>query len=258
MNSRSPGIPSWRGLLLLSICLTAVVVAAFVAPIAQDSSYHSFTDQRGWAGIANIANVLSNAPFLLAGIAGLCALRTAPLTAVSRRCLVVFFCGVGLTAVGSAGYHWRPDNASLLWDRLPMTLAFVGLTALVISEYLSSKLASRLLWPMLCAGMLSVAYWLWTETRGSGDLRWYLLVQFLPLLIIPLILWLYRGRSDWTPTLIGMLILYVLAKSCELLDSEIYAYGNIISGHSVKHLIAAGASWLPVQFLHRKTSAIKH
>jgi len=130
---------------LLLVCLTAVVVAVFLEPVAQDSRYHSFADQRDWAGIPNIFNVLSNGPFLIAGIVGLLALRSAPVTAVSRTCLIVFFSGVALTALGSAGYHWRPGNATLLWDRLPMTLAFVGLTALVFSEYLSNKLASRLL-----------------------------------------------------------------------------------------------------------------
>jgi len=241
----------------LLVCLSAVVAAVFLEPLAQDSRYHNFADQRDWAGIPNIFNVLSNGPFLIAGIAGLLALRAAPLTAVSRTCLIVFFSGVTLTALGSAAYHWRPDNATLLWDRLPMTLAFVGLTALVISEYLSNKLAGRLLWPMLLAGLLSVVYWLWTESRGSGDLRWYLLVQFLPLVLIPLILLMYRGRSDWAATLTGMLLLYVVAKVCELLDGAIYGYGDAISGHSVKHLIAANASWLPVRHLRRKTAATK-
>ncbi|MEQ8204533.1 MAG: hypothetical protein RIA65_00035 [Woeseia sp.] len=188
MNSRTTVAPSWRALLLLLICLTAVVVAAFLEPVAQDSRYHGFADQRDWANIPNILNVLSNGPFLIAGIAGLMALRSAPVTAVSRTCLMVFFSGVTLTALGSAAYHWRSDNATLLWVRLPMTLAFAGLMALVISEYLSNKLAGRLLWPMLLAGLLSVVYWLWTESHGRGDLRWYVLVQFLPLVLIPLIL----------------------------------------------------------------------
>jgi hypothetical protein len=237
---------------LVAISLLAILAAFAGKPLPQDPAYHDFADQRSWLAVNNAANVLSNLPFLLTGIAGLLALRAGRIAPDSRYCLAVFFAGITGTAFGSAWYHFQPDNDSLFWDRLPMTLAFMGLFACTLAEYVSGSLGRRLLVPLLLAGLLSVVYWAWSAANGGGDLRWYFLVQFLPILLIPLILWLYRGESDWTATLIGMLVLYALAKLCEELDSVIYAAGELVSGHTLKHLLAAVAAWLPVQHV-RKT-----
>lgn len=43
--------------------------------------------------------------------------------------LAVLFAGVLLTSAGSTWYHLAPTNDSLVWDRLPMTLGFMGLFA---------------------------------------------------------------------------------------------------------------------------------
>ena len=96
-----------------------------------------------------------------------------------------------------------------------------------------------LLLPLLVIGFASVGYWAWTEANGVGDLRLYAIVQFLPMLLIPVILLSHRpvigrARYYW-----WMLAFYFIAKIFEQLDIAIFSAGNLISGHSLKHLSSA-------------------
>jgi hypothetical protein len=86
-----------------------------------------------------------------------------------------------------------------------------------------------------------VDYWYWTETQGVGDLRLYALVQFLPLVLIPIILWLFRGDYLNNTMLIAALVLYVLAKGCEHFDRQVLALLGVVSGHTIKHLLSGVA-----------------
>jgi hypothetical protein len=71
--------------------------------------------------IPNFWNVVSNIPFIAIGAAGLWRFRDGPAT-------IILFLGFFLTGVGSSYYHWHPNDATLFWDRLPMTLSFASLT----------------------------------------------------------------------------------------------------------------------------------
>lgn len=184
--------------------------------------------------------MLSNLPFLVFGAWGLLALPRLAVPPGLRPAYAVFFAGILLTAFGSGYYHLAPASAPLVWDRLPMTIGFAGLFALVVGEFVSLSAARRLLWPMLAAGLASVAYWAWTEARGIGDLRPYAIVQFLPMLLTILILATSRAVNALRPSFWGMIACYVLAKLAEFLDAGVFAAGGIVSGHSLKHLFAAG------------------
>ncbi len=229
----------WRRALLLAVLVGGTLAAYLVDPIAQDPAYHLFADQRSLFGIPNSLDVLSNVPFALVGALGLYVVSRD--TVPNRQAWWTFYAGVFLTAFGSGYYHLAPDNGTLVWDRLPMTIAFMGFLAIVIREYLSMKLAQRLLLPLLLAGAASVFYWAHTEALGRGDLRAYALVQFLPMLLIPMVVLLYRGRSDLGPWLGWMILFYIAAKLLEFFDTAIFAAGDIVSGHSLKHVFAAMA-----------------
>ena len=223
------------------------IVEIVLNPFAQDPAYHAFADSRTLLGIPNFWNVVSNLPLLIVGAWGLILVANKPQFAQSLPFVwAAFFCGLLLTAFGSGYYHLGPDNASLAWDRVAMTIGFMGLFTLVIGEYLSVAWANRLLLPLLLIGVGSVYYWLWTEKHGVGDLRPFGLVQFLPMLLVPLIMLLRRGRSDLTPWLIGMIVFYAGAKIVEYYDAPIYAAAGLMSGHALKHVLAAlaGASLL--------------
>ncbi len=232
----------------LFLAAAVIIAAAFaLEPIAQAPGYHQFADTRQFLGVANFWNVVTNLPFLYAGFAGLKFLSANEPRGILHSLLPayrVFFAGVLMTAVGSAWYHISPDNDSLLWDRLPMTVVFMSLFSIILGEHISETLGRRALLSLLLVGVASVIYWSFTESRGIGDLRPYVLVQFIPMLLIPFVLLMYSSHFDSTAFLWGMIVIYASAKLVEHFDHEVYAFGELISGHSVKHLAAATASLL--------------
>jgi hypothetical protein len=241
--SQSSSAALIRSRALLAVSLFAVVVVfLFVEPYPQPQSYHAFADDRVLLGIPNFWNVATNAIFLIPGIAGLWMLGSGDhegiLPGLSPAYHILFI-GVLLTAFGSAWFHLAPDNDTLFWDRLPMTIAFMSLTAIIVGEHVSESLGRMLLWPLLVIGAASVLYWDFSESREAGDLRLYGLVQFLPLLLIPAILLMYRSVFDQTGFIWVVFLLYALAKIFELLDAALFNLGGFISGHSIKHVCAA-------------------
>lgn len=241
----------WTAPLLM---LAAVVLLFLLTdPLPQDVGYHDFADARALAGLPNAANVLSNLPFLVAGLWGVWLVSAREVSGHLRPAWGMFFASIFLTAVGSGWYHLSPDNASLVWDRLPMTMAFMSMLTVLVGEYLDAALARLLLVPLLLVGGASVAWWGYTEGLGAGDLRPYALVALLPMpLIIALLLWKGRGHYLTRP-LWFLVAAYLLAKIFEFLDREIYALGNTISGHSLKHLAAALVPVTLLAVLHRRS-----
>lgn len=227
------------GILVFITAFTVVVMLLFDR-IPQDPTYHLFADTRKIAGIQNFWNVLSNLPFLLVGLYGLWRYRH--LTERDSNNAYIAVCiGVLLVSVGSAYYHYTPSTSTLLWDRLPMTVAFMALFSLLLDEYVLLSNKSITLVPLLVIGIGSVVYWYWTETHGIGDLRPYALVQFLPLVLIPIILWLFRGDYLNNTMLIAALVLYILAKGFEHFDRQVLAVLGVVSGHTMKHLLSGMA-----------------
>ena len=227
---------------MLAIAAAAVAAVALHAPIAQPPDYHAFADQRRIWGVPNFWNVVSNLPFFVVGWAGSVELagRAPPGALASLRAAYRwFFAGALLVAIGSAYYHLAPTDQSLAWDRLPMTLAFMAFFSVIIGEHISPRAGRLLLYPLLALGVASVVYWHLSEEVGRGDLRLYLIVQFLPMVLIPLILLLFPSRLSLTRMIWGVLGAYALAKLFELGDEWIYSQSHVISGHTLKHLAAA-------------------
>lgn len=239
------------GRVVVGLVVLGVLAAAAFPPVAQPPDYHDFADRRTWLGVPNAADVLSNLGFLIAGIAGLrvCLRRRL----VARAQYLVCFTGITLTAAGSAYYHWDPDTARLVWDRLPMTLGFMGLLAAIVGERLGPRLGRHLLAPLLVIGPGSVLYWAASEAWGAGDLRPYAAVQFLSLLIIAALLVLAPRVYGHPRLLWAGLACYAAAKLGESLDHEIFALtGERISGHTLKHLLAAAGIGLIARMLDRR------
>ena len=153
----------------------------------------------------------------------------------------VLCAAVILVGFGSAWYHHAPSDATLLWDRLPMTVAFMALLALLLEERVLGRHQPGLLWLLVAAGASSAGYWALTESLGQGDLRPYILVQFLPMILIPLIIGLFPQGHSSNRLLIAALGLYVLAKLLETFDTRILELTTLVSGHSLKHVAAAAA-----------------
>jgi hypothetical protein len=225
---------------------TALAIAVFyslVPPIPQDPVYHNFVDQRPILGLSNFWNVMSNVPFLFAGYYGLT--RLSALSSQTAQLARIYSIGLILICFGSAWYHLAPDNGSLVWDRLSMTISFMTMMAFVVGRVTKPEYGLRALWPLIILGLFSVIYWDVTEQAGKGDLRLYAIVQFLPGILIPALLFTAADKfgtavSRWI--WLG-LAAYVAAKIAEWQDGGLYVLGNLLSGHSVKHVLAALSSY---------------
>lgn len=244
----------------LPAVITFIAAAAMLAHgvIAQPAGYHDFADHSSLAGLPHAADVLSNIGFALVALWGWW--RLAPRAAHPRlaagwfgyRLLLI---GLLLTAAGSAYYHLAPDDVRLVWDRLPIALACAGLLAAVRAEtVLAGALARGTVWLdarseaalLALFAVASVAWWHFTNDAGQGDLRPYLLLQLLPIILIPLWHWLHGSDRRDRVYFGAALAVYVLAKIAELSDHAFLAISGLISGHTLKHLLATLAAWLIV------------
>lgn len=255
---------SRRAGIRLLFVVTALVVGAalLLPPIPQPQSYHMFADRRGFLGIPNFGDVISNLPFAAVGLWGLVFLLGPNSNhfsdALERWPYFIIFAGLLLTAFGSSYYHLHPGNARLVWDRLPMTVVFMSLVSATIAERVSVRAGLWLLPVLLLIGVGSVVQWYLSELRGEGDLRFYSAVQAYSVLFLLIALLLpprYTRGSD----LAIVAGFYVLAKAVELLDKRIFELtGHFVSGHTLKHLAAAGAAYWILRMLTKRRPHLPH
>lgn len=224
----------WRILIIL-VTMASVVVFFFSRPVMiQDQSYHQFADNRSFFGIPNTLDVLSNIFFALVGVLGIQEVVVRQPALVTKKSWFWFFLSVLLVAPGSAYYHLSPADATLVWDRLPMSGAFMALYVVLLSEHLTLR-SENYLFPALILGVLSVVTWVITT-----DLRFYSSVQYGSFVTVPLILALFPSRFSLKIYYFVALVLYGIAKWAEAGDKEIYEISSaLISGHTLKHLLAA-------------------
>ena len=236
----------------LPLAAAGLLVIAFGAagPIPQLPDYHAFADRRALFGIEHGADVLSNLGFLLAGGWGFV------LASIRKRrgdagglAWLVFFGALVFTAFGSAWYHLAPDDARLVWDRTPIALACAALLSASVAQAVPGRWWTPTVLPVLSAvGTLSVLWW-----YLSGDLRYYLLIQVAPLALVPLLQW-QSGATPQSRRAFGVAIgLYVLAKVCELNDAPLFEALGIVSGHTLKHLLASAAAFVLTLDFARRT-----
>ena len=240
---KQPGFSPLIWLILAASGLILLVI--LLPPIPQPAAYHDFADQRACLGLPNCLDTVSNALFVWVGLIGLHFLfslsgRRAFRDARETLPYIVFFLGVMLIGFASAYYHLAPDHARLSWDRGAMALAMMAWFAAILGERLDVTLARRLLPLLVAAGLASVAWWLWSETQGRGDLRPYLLMQAAPMLLIPLLLWRTPPRYSRSSDIMVVIGLYGLALLLDYGDRAVFsATGSMVSGHTLKHVFAA-------------------
>jgi hypothetical protein len=239
----------------LSITLLAVLAMLVHGPIPQLAHYHDFADQRSGFGLPCVADVLSNAGFALLGLGGVASLwarRATPSIKAGWPGYCLFLIALVLTAIGSSYYHLAPDNARLVWDRLPIALACAGLLAGVRAETRPASNGLLFMLIVVTGAVASVAWWRFTEQQGAGDLRPYLLLQGLPIVLIPLWQAIYRAPVADRRSFARAVGLYIVAKLAELHDFELLQLFGWISGHTLKHLLATAAAAVLVSRLVRR------
>jgi hypothetical protein len=227
------------GRVLVAAIVLILVAWPLVPLIPQDQSYHGFADQRAWLGVPNAADVLSNLAFAAVGIVGVARLlsrRRARFNPVTEAGLWLIALGILGTAAGSTLYHLNPTDATLFWDRLPMTIVFAGVLGAAIAQRLGEDSGRWALAILPLLGIASVVYW-----KSTGDLSLYALLQFGGIVTLVVLLALARDRDDPVPWL-WVVVLYGAAKLAEAGDHAIWnATSGLVAGHALKHLLAAAA-----------------
>lgn len=239
--------------------LAAIATFVFVGPIEQPLGYHDFADGNRHLSIPNFANVASNLAYLVPGLMGLYLVHevfgnretfTDPREALP---FYLVFSGGVLIAFGSGFYHLHPDNMTLVADRLTMIAGFIGVLSFVIAERISVRWGLKLLPVFLALGFFSVIYWIYTEMQSAGDLRLYGLVQFLPLVAIPVMLFFFPARYNGAKYVWLTLASYAIAKLFEQFDAAIWEMTrHIVSGHTLKHLISGLGIYILVLYLRER------
>jgi hypothetical protein len=215
---------------------------------------HPFADARAWLGIPNAADVLSNLPFALLalwGLGGAGRIGVKADEAVLRLGMkadeAVLRIGLGATALGSAAYHAWPRPETLVLDRAGMALAFAGLLALALRSRVGEREGRVLLGVLTPLAVLAAALPL------AGNLMPWLLVQFGG--VLALLVLATRPTRPGAPRLplTGIVALYALAKVCEGQDAALFALSDgLLAGHTLKHLVAAGAAALAIRALNAR------
>lgn len=257
---------SWLTGLTLLLCALALCLPSVPVP----EGYHAFADQVTWWGfLPHARDVLSNAAFALAGWALLWhGQRYGNSGMAHKRVLpAVYVAGWGLvlTAVCSGVYHLQPDARGLVLDRLGMSVAFAGVLGLLVADRFAPV---RVLPAMAVALLLGVACTL-GDFLHNNTMPW-VLFQLGLLGLMLLAPWITRGHGAQAAqgqthqqAVLGVawwqvLVFYALAKVCELGDHAFWHLtGEIISGHSLKHIAAAAAVWPLLQALRARVREAK-
>jgi hypothetical protein len=114
------------------------------------------------------------------------------------------------------------------------------------------RLSKTLLLPLVIIGMSSVFYWFVGELNNNGDLRAYVLVQFLPILMMPVIFLFFRASFSLVSGYWYLLLCYLLAKLFEHFDGQIYEFLGFVSGHSLKHMVSAFGVYILVRTFEKR------
>ena len=241
----------------LILAAVAIAALAITPPIPQPPAYHDFFDKSACFGIPHCKDALSNIPFVLVGAVGVWFLLSGRatgqfITATEKIPYVAFFLAVALTGMGSGYYHLAPDNPRLAWDRAGMALAFASWFSAVIAERASPAWGVRLLLPLSMASVAAVGYWIATETAGRGDLRPYLLVQLVPYLLIPVVLWRRPARYTHASATVAVMVLYAAALALDRFDRPVAEAIGFVSGHTLKHLVGALAAAVALWSIARR------
>ncbi|GLT75925.1 hypothetical protein SLA2020_476150 [Shorea laevis] len=211
-----------------------------------------FADMRNFLGMPNTLNVISNFPFLIVGVLGFVLSLGGSFFNISLRGevwgWVLFYAGIASMAFGSAYYHLKPDESRVMWDTLPMMIAYSSLFSSFIIERLGERIGLSCLLSLLIVAVISIIY-----ARTFSDLRLCITFQSIPCIAIPVMTFLFPPKYSHSMYWLWAAGACIVAKVEALADMKIYrANRYIISGHSLEHLCSAIAPvLLTVMLMHR-------
>lgn len=234
----------------LALGLFAILALACLGPnMVQYAHYHEFADQRDWLGLPCALDVLSNIPFALLGAWGLLMLHRDKIAArgtAKHALATLFFGGLVLTATCSTWYHLQPNDVRLVADRLGIVVAFTGLLGMAVSDRISNRAGLVVACLSVLAGPVAVYLWV----LGGNLLPWSAF-QLGGMVLVLILAFCKPVEAAWNLPLLAVVGWYTLAKFLELGDGIVYwASGELVSGHTLKHLAAAMAALPILSLMH--------
>jgi hypothetical protein len=186
-------------LLCYSLIIGFIGLYLNISEIKKQIAYNNFADKRKCCCIPNFMDVASNIFFIIMGF---------------LHSDILITIGMCLVAVGSMYYHWNPKMYTLFYDRLPMSFVF---------GYILYITFDSVILPII--SISSVIFWIYTM-----NLIPYSMIQYAPILVY----------LQYDCGMRNVVLFYIGAKICEIYDRQIYELtSHIISGHSIKHILAA-------------------
>jgi hypothetical protein len=217
------------GLLLVTF-IPLIAIYVLSGPMVQSQAYHNFSDGEPLFGIPNFHNVSSNLAFILFAALAFKDYFKSP--AKYGSAWFVFFTGILLVGPGSAYYHYAPSDATLVWDRLPMTIGFMGLVSSLLIDLFNIQRKKLFLFLAITLGCYSVCHWV-----IFNDLRFYMWVQLNSIIFMIYVALVYKSKVIINRYLFSAVGFYIAAKITEAKDVQIDEVVNY-SGHSIKHILA--------------------
>jgi hypothetical protein len=235
-----------KGVAALTVVLA--IASYWFLPHADFPDYGKFADD----AVSTSRNVVSNAGLLLVGAIG--TWWSMRYRGDDRAAALTLFGGLIATAFGSAYFHATPllngqlNRWTLLWDRMPMTVAFAGMLALVLRDRVFHR-PNRIALPVLAGiGVATALYW-----YASGDLWPYAFFQFYLAAGTLLMIMTLRPSHTEAGYAVASVFAFGLSKVFEDFDREIHAHWGI-GGHPLKHVAGAIAALMILLWLRKRSA----
>lgn len=247
-----------RCALVLFAAMALALLTGLLAwgPVPLEAAAHVYADRRAWLGLPNAANVLASLPLVLAALWGLNATRACPWASEVRHAWLGFHACALAAGLFAALYHWHPAAGAYLWANGFASGAFAMLTAGMLAERADPRFGRPAALATVAAAVIVASAWVaWT---GIDDLRPFLFIDLLPVLLIPAgalsLPGVYTRSTDWT----AMLALYAGAKLADIADAEMLRATGWLSGHALMHLGLAGVTaWLAYRAASASAGALR-
>jgi hypothetical protein len=238
-----------RCALVMLASMTVAVVMGLLAwgPVELTAQAHKYADDRAWFGVAGAANVWVNAAMFAAGAWGWRATWSSHWPPHLRTPWQLFHLCAMVSAAAAALYHTRPHDTLFVLTHIATASGFVMLTLGLLAERVHARFGSLPVCLMVLAGIaLTGSAMLFAQSQGASlDMRPLLLLEVIPVLVIPAGALSLPGRSTGVFDWIVVLALYTLAKLLETGDAFILEASGWISGHTLMHLaLSAAVGWM--------------
>jgi hypothetical protein len=228
--------------LYLASLLVFIIAAISYGPISQPQEYHDFADDREFLSIPNALDVMSNLVIIYPGIVGLALVherrKNSQLSDDEVSIHITLFSGMILTFAGSVWFHLDPNDSTMLWDRLGMSVVIGSCISLLIHDMYDRGLAGKVHLPIVVLSLISVLWW-----PVFDDLRFYFIVKHHPFILFPILLFYGNRIYDKVSGYYWGLSMFILATVFEFTDLQIFEITGFISGHTLKHIFAGIGLW---------------